>query len=109
MQNFDHNIGFWEKRQFFSQKIGENRWKIVIMTSTPGLGRFLAAAFKGYLHETSIFGRICQFLPSAKNPCRQFLSIFVVLPNFEPKFVFCVNTPLSVARWYIFQPKSQFG
>jgi hypothetical protein len=27
MQNFDHNIGFWEKRQFFRQKlskIGEN-------------------------------------------------------------------------------------
>jgi hypothetical protein len=28
MQNFDHNIGFWEKRQFFSQKIGENRRKL---------------------------------------------------------------------------------
>jgi hypothetical protein len=27
MQNFDHNIGFWEKRQFFRQnlsKIAEN-------------------------------------------------------------------------------------
>jgi hypothetical protein len=21
MQNFDHNIGFWEKRQFFSRKL----------------------------------------------------------------------------------------
>jgi hypothetical protein len=28
MQNFDHNIGFWEKRQFFRQK----SQKIVIIT-----------------------------------------------------------------------------
>jgi hypothetical protein len=31
MQNFDHNIGFWEKRQFFRRKLP----KIVILTSTP--------------------------------------------------------------------------
>jgi hypothetical protein len=24
MQNFDHNIGFWEKRQFFRQKLPKN-------------------------------------------------------------------------------------
>jgi hypothetical protein len=23
MQNFDHNIGFWEKRQFFRQKVSK--------------------------------------------------------------------------------------
>jgi hypothetical protein len=23
MQNFDHNIGFWEKRQFFGQKLSK--------------------------------------------------------------------------------------
>jgi hypothetical protein len=23
-KNFDHNIGFWEKRQFFLPKIGKN-------------------------------------------------------------------------------------
>jgi hypothetical protein len=35
-KNCDHNIGFWEKRQFFRrtlEKIAEN----VIITSTPGL------------------------------------------------------------------------
>jgi hypothetical protein len=32
MQNFDHNIGFWEKRHFFRRKLA----KIVIITSTPG-------------------------------------------------------------------------
>jgi hypothetical protein len=28
MKNFDHNIGFWEKRQFFSPKIVKNRRKL---------------------------------------------------------------------------------
>jgi hypothetical protein len=32
MQKFKHNIGFWEKHQFFRQKLS----KIVIITSTPG-------------------------------------------------------------------------
>jgi hypothetical protein len=27
-KNCDHNIGFWEKRQFFSPKIGKNRRKL---------------------------------------------------------------------------------
>jgi hypothetical protein len=31
MQNFDQNIGCWEKRQFFRRKLQ----KIVIITSTP--------------------------------------------------------------------------
>jgi hypothetical protein len=30
MQNFDHNIGFWEKRQFFPPKIVIITWSIVI-------------------------------------------------------------------------------
>jgi hypothetical protein len=28
MQKLVHNIGLWEKRQFFPQKIVENRWNI---------------------------------------------------------------------------------
>jgi hypothetical protein len=35
VQNLEHNILFLEKLQFFPQKIGENRRKIVIITSTP--------------------------------------------------------------------------
>jgi hypothetical protein len=35
MQTFDHNIGFWEKRQFFAE-ICQKSQKIVIITSTPG-------------------------------------------------------------------------
>jgi hypothetical protein len=35
MQNFDHNIGFWEKRQFFAENCRKSP-KIVIITSTPG-------------------------------------------------------------------------
>jgi hypothetical protein len=35
MQNFDHNIGFWEKRQFFAENCQKSQ-KIVIITSTPG-------------------------------------------------------------------------
>jgi hypothetical protein len=34
MQNFDHNIGFWEKRQFFAENCQKSQ-KIVIRTSTP--------------------------------------------------------------------------
>jgi hypothetical protein len=38
-KNFDHNIGFWEKRQFFAED-----WKklqnIVIITSTPDWANF---------------------------------------------------------------------
>jgi hypothetical protein len=34
MQNYDHNIGFWEKRQFFAENCQESQ-KIVIKTSTP--------------------------------------------------------------------------
>jgi hypothetical protein len=34
MQNFDHNIGFWEKRQFFAENWQKSQ-KIVIITSTP--------------------------------------------------------------------------
>jgi hypothetical protein len=33
MQNVDHNIVFWEKRQFFRRKLQ----KIVTITSTPGV------------------------------------------------------------------------
>jgi hypothetical protein len=36
MQNFDHNIGFCEKRQFFAENCQKSQ-KIVIITSTPGL------------------------------------------------------------------------
>jgi hypothetical protein len=36
MKTFENNIGFCEKRQFFSPKIGEIADKIVIITSTPG-------------------------------------------------------------------------
>jgi hypothetical protein len=39
MQNFDHNIGFWEKRQFFRQKLSKSQ-KIVIITSTLGVDFF---------------------------------------------------------------------
>jgi hypothetical protein len=28
LKKIDHNIGFWENRQFFSQKIGKNRRKL---------------------------------------------------------------------------------
>jgi hypothetical protein len=35
MQNFVHNIGFWEKRQFFPENYQKSQ-KIVIITSTPG-------------------------------------------------------------------------
>jgi hypothetical protein len=34
MQQFDHNIGFWEKRQFFAENCPKSQ-KIVIITSTP--------------------------------------------------------------------------
>jgi hypothetical protein len=37
MQKFDQNIGFVRKTPIFSLKISENRWKIVITTSTPEL------------------------------------------------------------------------
>jgi hypothetical protein len=33
-KNCDHNIGFWEKRQFFRRKLQKSQ-KIVIITSTP--------------------------------------------------------------------------
>jgi hypothetical protein len=33
IQNFDHNIRFWEKRQFFRRKLSKIA-KIVIITST---------------------------------------------------------------------------
>jgi hypothetical protein len=42
MQNFDHNIGFCEKRKFLCRKLGkiaenwEKSQKIVIITSAPG-------------------------------------------------------------------------
>jgi hypothetical protein len=35
MQNFDHNIGFWKKRQFFAKNC-QKLQKIVIITLTPG-------------------------------------------------------------------------
>jgi hypothetical protein len=35
MQNFDHNIAFWEKRHFFAENCQKSQ-KIVIITSTPG-------------------------------------------------------------------------
>jgi hypothetical protein len=47
MQNFDHNIGFLGKRQFFRRKLQ----KIVIITSTHGsveqklLGPFFSSSF----------------------------------------------------------------
>jgi hypothetical protein len=34
MQNVDHNIGFWEKRQFFAENCQKSQ-KNVIITSTP--------------------------------------------------------------------------
>jgi hypothetical protein len=34
MHNFDHNIGFWEKRQFFAENWRKSQ-KIVIITSIP--------------------------------------------------------------------------
>jgi hypothetical protein len=36
MQNFDHNIGFREKRQFFAENCQKSQ-KIAIITSTPDL------------------------------------------------------------------------
>jgi hypothetical protein len=36
MQKFDHNIGFWEKRQFFAENCQKSP-KILIITSTPGI------------------------------------------------------------------------
>jgi hypothetical protein len=36
MQNFDHNIGFREKRQFFAKNWQKSQ-KIVIIASTPDL------------------------------------------------------------------------
>jgi hypothetical protein len=35
MQNFDQNIGFWEKRHFFAENWQKSQ-KNVIITSTPG-------------------------------------------------------------------------
>jgi hypothetical protein len=35
MQNFDHNIGFWEKRHFFAKNCPKSQ-KIMIITSTQG-------------------------------------------------------------------------
>jgi hypothetical protein len=35
MQKFDHNIVFWEKRQFFRRKLGQIAENLII-TSTPG-------------------------------------------------------------------------
>jgi hypothetical protein len=43
MQKFDHNIGFWEKRQFFAENC-QKLHKIVIITSTPGLERIALKA-----------------------------------------------------------------
>jgi hypothetical protein len=45
MQNFDHNIGFWEKRQFFAEN-WEKSQKIVIITSTPGQVRHAPSILK---------------------------------------------------------------
>jgi hypothetical protein len=39
MQNFDHNIDFWEKRQFFAENCRKSQ-KIEIITSTPGASPF---------------------------------------------------------------------
>jgi hypothetical protein len=36
MQNFDYDIGFYEKRQFFSPKNCQKSQKIMIITSTLG-------------------------------------------------------------------------
>jgi hypothetical protein len=40
MQNFDHDIGFWEKRQVMYKS-----QKIVIITSTPG----------SFIHKTELY------------------------------------------------------
>jgi hypothetical protein len=36
LQKFDHNSGFWEKRQFFAENFQKSR-KIVIIISTTGV------------------------------------------------------------------------
>jgi hypothetical protein len=49
MQNFDHNIVFLEKRQFFA----ENRQKSqtnVIITSTPGLKNIIESIYFSQEH-----------------------------------------------------------
>jgi hypothetical protein len=49
MQNFDHNIGFWEKRQFFAENCRKSQ-KIVIITSTPAW-------------KHGCMTRVCEFSP----------------------------------------------
>jgi hypothetical protein len=50
VQNYDHNIGFWEKHQFFAKNCRKSP-KIVIITSTPvptrtqSRGQFLKRIF----------------------------------------------------------------
>jgi hypothetical protein len=39
VQKFDRNIGFWEKRQFCTEKCRKSQ-KIVIITSTPEWANF---------------------------------------------------------------------
>jgi hypothetical protein len=38
-KNCDRNIGFWEKRHFVAEKWHKSQ-KIVIITSTPGVGKY---------------------------------------------------------------------
>jgi hypothetical protein len=47
MQNFDHNIGFWEKRQFFAENCRKSQ-EIVIITSTPELASFSGPSNRQY-------------------------------------------------------------
>jgi hypothetical protein len=48
MQNFDHYIVFWEKRQIFAEN-WEKSQKIVIITSTPGPKTVFSEAYKDIL------------------------------------------------------------
>jgi hypothetical protein len=59
MQNFDHNIGFWEKRQFFAVN-GRKSQKIGIITSTPGANPTIAgynASVENFYNATGSLAR----------------------------------------------------
>jgi hypothetical protein len=60
MQNFDHDIGFWEKRQFFAANCRKSQ-KNVIITSTTGRNGFHFFICYAYI-------QICTFSVSIDRP-----------------------------------------
>jgi hypothetical protein len=59
LQKIDHNIGFWEKRQFFAENWGKSQ-KIVIITSAHDIVYW-------YIKLYIFFAQSSNFLPNRRN------------------------------------------